>query len=157
MCTRAEFVADALSWSPTPYRRRTAIKHVGADCGSFLGAVLASCGFLPKDEFAAALKEIETLGDDWFMHKAGGKYVELMSRYLPKVRERMTYGLPGEPGGNIVLMQTGNSKQRNHGGIVTTWPKVVHCMYEGIREVNVLFDPMWGHKEISVYDPWAKS
>jgi hypothetical protein len=155
MLTRHEFVNEARSWSPTPYVRRTAIKHQGADCGSFLGAVLVAGGFLPAEEFAAALKDIESLSDDWFMHKAGGKYVELMGRYVPKIGERMTYGLPGEPPGNIILMQTGNSKQRNHGGIVTAWPRIIHCCYEGVAEVNVLFNGMWSHKSISVYSPWA--
>lgn len=154
--TREQFVHEARTWPPTPYRRRAGLKHAGADCGSFLGAVLVAGGFLPQDAFAAAMKEIEALGDDWFMHKASTKYTELMSRYVPKVKERMTYGLPGERPGNIVLMQTGNAKQRNHGGIVTQWPKLIHCIYEGVCEINVLYHPMWTHKPISVYDPWAK-
>ena len=153
--TRDQFAAEALSWYPTPYTRRAAIKHVGADCASFLGAILVTGGFLPGDRFASMMRSIAALGDDWFMHKAASTYEELMTRYVPRVGDRMTNGIPGEPPGNILLMNTWNSKHRNHGGIVTRWPNVVHCVYSGVKEINVLYDPMWSHKKVSVYDPWS--
>lgn len=155
MCTREAFVTEARSWYPTPYHKRGIIKHAGADCGSYLACVLAECGFLTSDALHEMMTRLESLQDDWFMHKAAAIYTETMTRHIPKIGERMTYGLPGEPPGNIVLMQTGNSKQRNHGGIVTKWPSVIHCIYEGVAEVNVLYDPLWTHKSITVYDPWS--
>jgi hypothetical protein len=50
-------------------------------------------------------------------------------------------------------MQTGNSKRRNHSGIVTDWPKITHCMYEGVKEIDASRDPFWSHKNITVFDP----
>lgn len=155
MMTRAELVIEARSWIPTKYHRRGMIKNVAADCGSFIGCVLVAGGLLDTDKFNARMEEIRALGDDWFFHKSASAYTDIVNECVPIAGKRMTYGMPGEPSGNVLLMQTHNSRHRNHGGIVTVWPKLIHCMYEGVEEINLLFDPMWSHEEVTVYDPWG--
>lgn len=115
--------------------------------------VLVNCGLIPREEFDAVLKEINAFSDDWFMHRADDKYTELLSRYATKVGTRMTYAKPLIDSGNIILMQTGNSKRRNHAGIVTDWPLITHCIYDGVAEVNAARDPMWSFQNVTVFDP----
>ena len=153
---RQDLVHEAFSWRDTPYHRRGAIKGVGCDCGSFPGMVLVNCGLIPREEFDAVMKEIDALSDDWFMHGADDKYTELLSRYAVKVEDRITYPVPKIESGNIILMQTPNSKRRNHAGIVTDWPMILHCIYDGVSAVNASRDPMWAFQNISVFDPWGK-
>lgn len=99
------------------------------------------------------MAEIEALADDWFMHRADDLYSDLLARFIRKVEVRRTYGVPLILDGCIILMQTSNSKGRNHAGIVTGWPYICHCIYEGVSKVDASRDPMWSHQEITVYDP----
>lgn len=154
--TRELIVEEARSWIGTPYRRRGAIKGVGCDCGSFPGMVLVNCGIIPKKKFYEEMKAIEALSDDWFMHSAEEKYVAILSRYALRLGDRVSYREPKIFPGNIVLMQTFNSHRRNHSGIVTQWPKIVHAVYSGVAEVDASRDAMWGNKQITVFDPTAR-
>lgn len=157
MTTRQDVAKEARSWiGSTPYHRRGIIKGVGVDCGSYLGCVLVRCGLIPTTDLEQTMKEIEALSDDWFMHSANEKYVELLSRFCVSMGERITYATPKVASGNIVLMQTSNSNRRNHGAIVTDWPKCCQCSYEGISEIDVSRDPFWAFKNVLVFDPFAK-
>lgn len=149
-------VEEAQSWIGTPYHKRGTIKQVGADCGSFPGMVLVNCGLIPRAEFDSVMKEIEAFADDWFMHRADDKYSDLLSRYAKNMGIAITYANAKISPGCIVLMQTGNSKRRNHAGIVTRWPKIIHCIYDGIAEVDASRDPMWANQEITIFDPMVK-
>lgn len=156
MTKREEIVAEALSWRGTKYHRRGALKGVGVDCGSFPGMVLVNVGLIPREHFDAVMKEIEALSDDWFLHSATEKYLEIMERFLTKTEERMTYAKPPIDPGNIILMRTWNSKRRNHAAIVTAWPYVVQASYEGVVEVDASRDSFWSFKQIDVFDPVAE-
>jgi hypothetical protein len=151
---RTAVVIEARSWMGTKYHRRAAIKSVGCDCGSFPAAVLANCGLLPADVVATMLSDAANLSDDWFMHAAEEKYLGIVGRYLPKLRDQMTYVNEFVEPGCIIIGKVFSKKNRNHAAVVTEWPMVMDCIYEGVREVNASLDPVWAHKEISVFDPF---
>lgn len=148
-----DIAAEAKSWVGTPYVRRGAIKGSGCDCGSLPGMVLVNCGCIPRCAFDEVMKQIESLADDWFMHGANDIYTELLSLYCAPMGKRMTYATPPIASGSILLMQTPNSKRRNHAGIVTQWPMLVQAVHSGVEEIDASRDPMWAFKEVSVFQP----
>lgn len=47
--TRADVVAEALSWLKTPYQHQAHLKGVGCDCGGLIGGVAVALGIVPAD------------------------------------------------------------------------------------------------------------
>jgi cell wall-associated NlpC family hydrolase len=156
--TREQLVVETRSWiATTPYKKRGIKKGVGVDCGSFIGCVWVNAGIIPPDDLQNTMKEIQSLSDDWFLHAANENYVDLLSRYAEKIGEQKTFPDLKIAPGNVILMQTRHSERQNHGAIVVAWPRVVHCIYTGIFEVDASRDPMWAYKSVMIFDPWKKN
>lgn len=49
MTTRAEVVAEALSWVKTPCIHQAHLKGVGCDCGGLIGGVAVALGIVPAN------------------------------------------------------------------------------------------------------------
>ena len=145
---RARIVAEARSWIRTPYAMGQMQKGMGCDCGTLIIAVLNACG-ISCDE------RIEPLGADWFHHRKDEMYQRKAFKYARKTTEAIAYPTLAILPGNIVLTRCGESRIYNHGGIVTVWPKLVHCARYGVQEDDATQHDFWSFKKIAVFDPIA--
>jgi hypothetical protein len=151
MITRTQFVAEAESWIPTPYLKQSVgqVKHAGANCATFVYAVLVSTGMIQAEE-------VGVFSPDWACHTSEEIYMKRLLRHAPKVAEAISrpgfHGLPG----NIVLVKTPTARLYNHGGIVVHWPTVIHCAPDsGVCKVNATTHWLWANRKMCSFDPWA--
>lgn len=152
VATRPRIVVEARSWIPTPYIKRGQVKHAGADCGMFPYAVLRQF-----DLISDLRESVPTLEDDWFCHTTDQRYARIVERYFRRLIEaqarREFAGAVACLPGNLVLVQSWGSRVYNHAGLITCWPRVIHCAPDtGVAEVDVAVDPFWAGHNIAVYD-----
>jgi cell wall-associated NlpC family hydrolase len=147
---RSDIVSEARAWLYTPYHKRGRIKGVGTDCGMFPYMVYRAFNLIPDLH-----DNCPTLEDDWFCHTTDQRYARIVERYFRRLiesqarREMLPEFLPG----NLVLVQSFGSRVYNHGGIITAWPRVIHCSPDlGVAEVDVAADPFWANYRIASYD-----
>ncbi len=150
LIARAELIASANSWRGTPYHLKGCVKGVGADCFTFIAEVNVACGLMTREELGF-------YSHDWFQHTTEEHYMYLMMRHAKKIVEGAAcHTLKTDPG-NIVLSKVVGSKVYNHGGIVTKWPRVLHCVQAtGVNEVDITSDPLWSPQQIVIFDPFIK-
>ena len=120
---RAAIVGEARTWIRTPYQHGADRKKGGVDCLMLLVRVFADTGLIePIDP--------RPYSKTWFLHRDSEMYLDGVLKYT---REIFT---PPQPG-DIVLCKIG--RLFAHGGIVTTWPKVIHAFAQArmVLEDNV--------------------
>jgi cell wall-associated NlpC family hydrolase len=139
---RAAVVAEALTWSGTPYHHRARIKGAGVDCGLILAAVYAAAGVLPEVDPGEYVP-------DWFLHRDEPVYLGIVEQYAAKIDG------PGQPG-DIAMFKFGRCAA--HGAIVIQWPTILHA-YQPAGEV-VLDDAIANRdlaaRFVGIWSPWAK-
>jgi NlpC/P60 family putative phage cell wall peptidase len=153
--TREQVVTEARTWIGTPYLRRAHLKGIGCDCFTFLFEVYRACGIVSQPEVLEAERTI--LSDDWFQHTTEERYVKWALRHASKLVEEVSYKTLKAGPGDMVLIRAARSKVYNHGGIVTAWPHVIHCLTPAVVEINASTDPLWAYQVVAVFDPWAKA
>lgn len=108
----SDLASAALQWVGTPFIGgcSPAVRGRGADCASFLAAVLAECGYLPSARIAPY---------DWCAPWARGdaRYVESLAALGPEV----SVPLPGD----IALFWAGRGW--SHAGLVLDYPRIIHA------------------------------
>ena len=144
---RMAIVKEARTWIGTPYHKMARVKGAGADCFTFIAEVMISQGIFERDD-------LPVYSDDWFAHQSEEVYLKLLFRHCGGMLKSLTYVSSKLAPGNIITMRTANSKIFNHGAIVSSWPKIIHCIYEGVVEMDASRDPMWSYQEIQVFDPF---
>lgn len=147
---RSNIVSIARSWIGTPYLHRARVKGAGVDCALVILAVFQEAGIAPPDE------ELHRYSPDWWLHQSHEKYMLRVLRHAHKTVQGRCLPTTEAKDGCIVLTRACGSKLFNHGGIVTRWPHVVHCLQPACSEVNAARDPFWAFSEIEIYDPWLK-
>jgi hypothetical protein len=157
--SRPHVVAEARSWKGTPYELGQRLKKGGVDCGLFLSEVLVLCGLVTREQMDELLREVGFYGHDWFCHESSdpGRYLRMMLRHAEKIMEGVAYPSTQAHPGNLVLAKVRQDRYFNHGGIITRWPWVMHCVEgTGVNEVNITTDPLWSFRPIAIFDPFKK-
>lgn len=146
---RRELVAEARSWIGTPYVTGGRVKQAGCDCCSFVLSALQNCG-LARDE------ELEVYSGDCWAHWTEEKYLYRLMKHAVKIAETVaTRGVRALPG-TIVLGRVVGARVYNHAAIVTAWPLVVHALPPEVCEADASREPLWIHREVALFDPFAK-
>lgn len=113
MTTRAEVIAEALTWERTPFHNHARIKGVGVDCAMFLAEVYHAVA-------PDAVPRIEPgyYPAGWHLHHDENRYINWLLKYTDE------FGGPPLPG-DIVMFKTGRAF--GHGAIVIEWPNGIHA------------------------------
>ena len=83
------------------------------------------------------------------------RYLKACFRHAHKVYEGRCFQTANLLPGNIIATRV-RSHIFNHGGIVTLWPRVIHCISPVTCLVDAVRDPYWASKDIVAFDPWLK-
>jgi cell wall-associated NlpC family hydrolase len=139
---RERVVAEARSWLGTPYRAAQRVKghDGGVDCLTFVVEVYERAGLIPH-------YEVPYYPPDWHLHRS-------VERYLAGILEhaREVAG-PPEPG-DVTLFRFGRCFA--HGGIVTSWPRLIHA-WNGAGVVPVDADqPLLGQRPRRFFSPFLR-
>lgn len=150
MITREESVVIAKSWLQTPYVMGGQLKNVGCDCATLISAYLIEIG-------AAAKSDAVLYSHDWFCNTTRERYMQGLIRYAACTLETVARGtvaaaLPGD----IVLFKAVRSRLYNHGGIVVSWPRIIHAVHPCVTESDATAHYLTGFTTMSVFDPWEK-
>jgi cell wall-associated NlpC family hydrolase len=143
---RDRIVQVARSWIGTPYRLGARVKGAGCDCATLLLEVYRECGLI-KDE------QLGVFAGDWWLHTNEERYLLRVLRHAFKVAETVAVRTTSAKPGVIILTRAGGSRVFNHGGIVTSWPRVIHTGPGGVEEVDASRHPMWAGHVITIFDP----
>jgi len=110
---RQAVVDEAMTWLNTPWRHNECAKGVdgGVDCGQFPLAVYRNLGLIDNEP-------VDDYPIDWALHRGDERYLQVVRRYCVEV------GRP-QPG-DIVVFRFGRTF--SHGGIVITYPRIIHAM-----------------------------
>lgn len=122
MTTRAQVVAEALTWVGTPYQHQGALKGVAVDCAMQCVRVYGACGLCPAD------LDPRPYPPQWHLHRSAERYLGWVEQYARPTEQ------PGP--GDLVVYRFGRAF--SHGGIIVEWPdKVVHALARsGVCEVG---------------------
>jgi len=135
---RTQVIREAITWIGTPFRftQQEKGRHGGTDCGNFVMAVFAACGW-PPQRFV--------FDRQWFKNRTDEIYrAEL---------EKRAVSVPFPRPGDIALFHVG--KLYWHGAIVISWPnRVIHCTEgHGVEYGSPKFSRMWPPL---FFDPYAR-
>jgi hypothetical protein len=148
---RAAFIAICRSWLGTKYVFRAHVKGSGADCSTWLSESLIEAGIATRESLYVGLYINHP---DWWQTATDDVYKRRLMRHARQILETTcrlsTEALPG----CVLLQRAARSRVFNHGGVATAWPMVIHCLREGVVEVDAVRDPMWACKEIAIFDPF---
>jgi hypothetical protein len=148
---RAAFISICRSWIGTPYRFRAHVKGVGSDCATWLSESLITAGIATRESLYGGLNINHP---DWWQSTTDDVYRRRLMRHARAVMEAScrlsTEILPG----CVLLQHAARSRVSNHSGVVTAWPMIIHCLTDGVVEVDATRVPMWGGKAVAVYDPF---
>lgn len=111
MTTRADVVAEALTWERTPYHPRARIKGVGVDCAQLPVAVFSALGLMPDID--------PEYTPDWMLHRDEDVFLNLVRKYAREI-DRNELG-PGD----FAIWKFGRTY--SHGAIVIDPPLVLHA------------------------------
>jgi hypothetical protein len=137
---RLAVISEAKSWLLTPFHFEACIKGAGVACGPLLIAVYRAAG-------VPVPAEVAHFPRDWHLHTSKERYLEVVEQYATRVEEP----LPGD----IVLIRVFKNRPFCHGGIVTTWPQVIHAADRSTVEyVDMSVSPL-GKREHIFLSPWA--
>jgi cell wall-associated NlpC family hydrolase len=138
---RIAVVAEAESWIGTPYRTAQRVKGPGGgvDCLTLVAEIYERAGII-------AHYEVPYYPADWHLHRG-------VERYLDGVLEHTREVAAPEPG-DIVLFRFGRCFA--HGGIVTTWPRLIHA-WNGAGVVPADADqPLLGQRPRRFFNPFSR-
>lgn len=148
---RAAVTREAREWIRTPYHHMGKIKGAGCDCYTFLLAVFGKVG-----RFTAS-DEAEFYPRDWWQAANLDHYKLRILRHAREMVEHFCTTTEITAPGNIVLVNV--TKKRGsldvHGGIITTWPKVIHAYPPCVMEVDARYHPAFAAGRLEFFSPWS--
>lgn len=112
MTTRADIVAEALSWLKTPYHHRARVKGAGVDCAQILIGVFSGVGLI--DAFDPG-----EYPPDWMLHQDAERFRGVVRAYADQIDQSAAQA------GDVALYQVGRCFA--HGAILIDWPVVLHA------------------------------
>lgn len=136
---RNRVVTEARTWLGTPFHLMGRVKgpRGGVDCFTLLACVFHALGLTPA-------WEAEFYRGDFWCHDKQNSYLRTILKYVKQVPLGMFDTRPG----NIVLARrrVGPDMQKPedwHGGIITSWPMVVHAFQPRVSEDNCTSHPAY--------------
>jgi cell wall-associated NlpC family hydrolase len=115
--SRQVVVDIAHTWIGTPYHHAARLKGIGVDCAMLPAAVYEEAGLIDHIQ-------MEHYPQDWHVHTDTTKFTDVVAVRAFEVPE------PTGPG-DFVLFKFGRAFA--HGGIITSWPYIIHSMlYIGV-------------------------
>jgi hypothetical protein len=152
---RERVVAEARTWIRTPYHHMGRVKGAGADCYTFLLEVFQKIGLFSEQD------ERDFYPSDWFLHARQDHYKLRILRHAREMVEHFCEPTEIRAPGNIVLLRPPTTATRRstidvHGGVITSWPAVVHAYPPCVNEVNALTHPAFAAGSLSFFSPWGK-
>jgi cell wall-associated NlpC family hydrolase len=137
---RAQLVAEARTWIPTPYRHMARVKGHGADCAMFPLEVYASLGLITRPE-------VPYYPLDWHLHRSAERYLDIvrtLAREVAAVPERTP--LPAD----FCIAKFGRAFA--HGLIVIEWPLCIHShLSHGVVLVDAEQEPQLFGRAMKVF------
>jgi len=110
---RAAIVAEALSWTGTPFHHAARVKGAGVDCLMLLAEVYERAGIVTRVDPPFYVP-------DWHLHRDAERYLDGLRSHASEI--------DGPPlPGDIALFRFGRTF--SHGAIVTDWPRLVHAYW----------------------------
>jgi len=149
---RAALVEIAKTFVGTPYVLGARVKGAGIDCASFLGQCLIESGLATAESVYGGL---EVYHQDWHLHAPDERYMLRLLRHAQKAMEGVASKSSRIEPGNLLLCRAFGTRKYSHGGIVIKWPMILHAIAPCVRWADATRDPMWAHREIAVFDPFA--
>jgi hypothetical protein len=133
MVTRADIIAEARSWTGTPWRHQGRLKGIATDCVGFAIMVPVALGLMPAE--AALITRYSRHPDPELLKKYLREYCDLTDRLI---------------GGNLLLL----CRRRNipqHVAILTSSSSMIHAIDErrGVREHGL--DQRWRSAIAGIY------
>lgn len=132
-------VKEARSWLGTPFHLGARIKgpQGGIDCFTIMAESFHNCGLTPP-------WEAEFYHGDWWCHDTRNGYLRTILKYARQVPAGCIDRRPA----NLVLARrlvgpTHEIASDWHGGIITTWPMVVHAYGRGVTEDSAVLHPAY--------------
>lgn len=113
--TRAQIVAEALSWLGTPYHHEAEVRGAGVDCAMFIKAVMAEVGLIHPFT-------VEHYPSDWMQHRNEERFIAIVEQHA---RRRLDLTAETPLPGDVLVYQFGRCFA--HGAIVVDWPVIVHA------------------------------
>ena len=126
MTTRAELIAEALTWRGTKYHHHQSCKGAGCDCVGFVAGVCIAVGLLPKTW------QPETYSREWHLHQNQ----EALLTGMSKLGARQIPLEQAQPG-DIITFQYG--RVSSHLGILLPGDRIIHAHMEVGSVVVTLF------------------
>jgi cell wall-associated NlpC family hydrolase len=112
---RAAIVAEALSWTGTPYAHHGRIKGLACDCAQLPAAVFEAVGIIPHVELQYS--------PQWMMHRDEELYLDEIRRWAREIDPETV-----KPG-DLVVWKFGRTF--SHSAIVIEAPLVIHSAVRG--------------------------
>lgn len=145
---RANVVRIAREWIGTPYRLRACVKQGGADCATFVAGVLQEAG-----EWPDVIAQIPQYSHDWWASQPDQRYLAMLRRFATEIFSGSLYRSSEITPGSVVCARQAHGKMFWHGGIVLEWPRLAHCVYEGVGEVDATRHWLWAAHIVNVFNP----
>ena len=122
--SRADVVAEALTWERTPYHSNARLKGIGVDCAQFPAACYGAVGLIPHIE--------PEYNPQWMLHRDEEQFLGWVRAYAREI-ERDQLG-PGD----FAIWKFGRCF--SHGAIVIDPPEVIHAVIAGRGVVRANMD-----------------
>lgn len=110
---RTRAVAEAISWSRTPFHDCSNIKGVGVDCANFVYEVYRNCGLVDP------AYKVPEYSPQFLLHSKRQRFLEVVDLFCRPVTDRDP--LPGD----LAMYQFGQCF--SHGALIIAWPEIIHA------------------------------
>ncbi|MGD0190193.1 MAG: hypothetical protein ABSD74_05595 [Rhizomicrobium sp.] len=110
---RAKVVAEALTWTGTPFRDQSDIKGAGVDCAMLLVRTFVDTGVVPAFD-------PRPYSPQWHLHHSEEKFLTIIETLGTEVRR------PPIPG-DVIVYKFGRCF--SHGALVTSEENIIHAWY----------------------------
>lgn len=122
--TRADIVAEALTWELTPYHPHARIKGVGVDCAMLPAMVYHAVGLIPE--------LCPDYSPQWMMHRDEEVYLGWVTPYAREI------GREAIGPGDFAIWKYGRTY--SHGAIILDPPVILHAVIAGGAVVRADLD-----------------
>jgi cell wall-associated NlpC family hydrolase len=139
MTTRAEAVAEAMTWLNTPYHHMARRKGAGVDCAQILIEVFHAVGLIPRID-------VGFYPHDWHFHRDEERYLGWIQQYAHRVETPQA--------GDIILYRFGRTV--SHAAIVVDYPLVIHSYFRAGVVLAKSTDPELRGREDSYWSLWSE-
>lgn len=139
MTQRDNILQAARAWIGTPYHHRARVLGAGCDCLMLIVEAYTAAGLLPIH------LPIPEYPPDIMFHSDDSSYIDAVLSYCDEVEAPRP--------GDLALWKFG--KTFSHGGIVSSWPKIIHAYapFRQVLEMAVHEDARLMKRQVRFFSP----